>query len=470
MRARTPILTDKDVTMATEGALRVLAELGVACTHAAAAERLQEKSPVRLGHGRLRFPRETMEVHFEKKKRDLRTSYGEAAAREDGRFRMGGQWNCLNYLDPETGRHRGATYGEAVRLARLSEALGASGGPIPLAPGDVEPRLKTLVCEKIALLHTQGMGGWLTATDPEEIRLLADMYKAAGRRYALGLEGLITPLSFNPAVFDVYFQWCDDPCVDIGIMGSIPMAGATAPLVFPACLAIPLAEALALDYVFHVLSDGKLSCFDLRLEPFDMKAGSLAFGTPEQCLFIEAMCDFREKLFGIRPLRGTFRTNGKVLDAQTQIERTASFLWQASLGARTFGSVGQMSMDEVYSPAQAILDRETLRYGERLYRGLGDAAFRYDLDIVDIVRQGVEEGGFMVHETTVALFRDFYDMDRLSSASNLATWMAHGSRRLEEIAWDEAQRVADAHTYDLDDVRRRDVETLFERGVRKARA
>ena len=469
MRDRKPILTEKDVTMAYEGALRILSELGVACTHVVAVGRLQEKSGIRLRNGRLIFPREAMEAHFQKKRRDLRASYLEAAGTKDaGVFRLGGQWNCLNYLDPVTEVHRGCTYDEAVWLARLSEALGAKGGPIPLAPGDVDPRLRTLVCEKIALLHTKGMGSWLTATDPEEIRILAEMHKAAGRRYSLGLEGLITPLTFNSAVFDVYFTWCEDPDVDIGIMGSIPMAGATAPLVFPACLSIPLAEALALDYVFHILSDGRLSCFDLRLEPFDMKAGNLAFGTPEQCLFIEALCEFRERLFDIRPLHGTFRTNGKTLDAQTQIERTASFMWQAALGARTFGSVGQMSIDEVYSPVQAILDREILRYGERLYNGIGEESFRYDLDIVQIVREGIEDGGFMIHETTLDVFRSFYGMNRLFSASNLSAWKSAGGRRMEAAAWDEAQRVAAGHTFELEDGRRRDVEALFERGLRNA--
>ena len=470
MHTRTPLLNDKDFSMAYEGGLRILSELGVACVHKEAAERLQEKSGIRLKNGRLLFPKDEMEAYLEKKGKELRTEYLAAIALPDhDTFRMGGNWNCLNYLDPVTEEQRDCSYEEAVRLARLSEALGAKATPIPVAPGDTDPRLKTLVCEQIALLHTRGLGGWLTATDPEQIRVLTDMYKAAGRRYRLGLEGLITPLNFNPAVFDIYFDWCDDPDVDIGIMGSIPMAGATAPLVFPACLSLSLAEALALDYVFRVLSDGRLTNFDMRLDPFDMKAGNLAFGTPEYCIITEAMCAFREYLFDVKPLRGVFRTNGRTTDAQTQIERTASFMFQASLGMRTFGSVGQMSIDEVYSPVQAILDREILRYGERLYRGIGEDCFRYDLDIVQIVREGVEDGGFMIHDTTLETFRSFYDMERLSSASNLSTWKSMGGRKLEALAWDEAQRVADGHVYNLEDGRRKEVEKLFESHIQKVR-
>ncbi len=441
MRDRHPLVKPQEFERARDGALRLLAEYGVACPHALAAECLQAKSGIRLVDGRLRFPRDEVEAHLERKRQAIQAAHRAAqAAPGAGAFTMGGHWNCLTYLDPETGTQRGATYDEAVRLAKFSESLGARVVPVPLAPGDVDPAFKTIACERIALLHTRGLGGWLTATDPAQIRLLIGMYRAAGRRYKLGLEGLITPLRFNPAVFDLYFAWCDDPDVEIGIMGGIPMAGATAPLVFPANLALSLAEALALDYVMYVLSDGRSSHFD-----------------------------FREFLFGVRSTHGSFRTNAKTVDAQALLERTACFMFQASLGCRSFGAVGQMSMDEVYSPVQAVLDREILKHGERVYRGFPDHCFDDGYDIVQLVKEGSEEGTFMVHETTVSTFRSFYDMDRLATTLNLSAWQAAGARTMQAAAWDEARRIMGEHDYELPDDRRREVDRLYDAYLRSVR-
>jgi trimethylamine:corrinoid methyltransferase-like protein len=470
MRDRTPLVKTQEFERARDGALRLLEEYGIACPHALANERLQAKSGIRVVDGRLRFPRDEVAAHLERKRQAIQAGHRAAqAAPGAGAFRMGGHWNCLTYLDPATGAQRGCTHEEAVRLAKLSEMLGARVVPVPLAPGDVDPAFKTIACERIALLHTRELGGWLTATDPAQIRLLIEMYRAAGRRYKLGLEGLITPLRFNPAVFDLYFEWRDDPGIEIGIMGGIPMAGATAPLVFPANLALSLAEGLALDYVMYLLSDGATSHFDFRLEPFDMKAGNLVYGTPEYCLLAELLSDFREFLFGVRSTHGSFRTNAKTVDAQAIMERTACFMWQASLGCRSFGAVGQMSMDEVYSPVQAVLDREILKYGERVYRGFPDDCFDAETDIVQLVKEGSEDGTFMVHETTVDTFRSFYDMDRMATTLNLSAWQAAGSRRMEETAWDEAQRLMNAHAYELPDDRRLAVDRLYDEYMRSVR-
>lgn len=458
------ILKDSDIKTVHDSALRVLDEVGILCQHKKAAGLLADGGEARYEGGRLYFRPEAIEALFEEKKAEFARSEAEASAKPT-EFSLGGHWNCLEYCDPDTNMPRPATVEEACDMARLSEALGADGGPIPVAPGKINPRLRTLECERIALVHTRKHGGWLTATDGEEIRILADMHKAAGRRYTLGLEGLITPLKLNPVVFDTYFAWRDDPDVDIGIMGGIPVAGSSAPLAFPSCLVLPLAEGLALDYIFKTLSAGSLRCFDMRLEPFDMRYTNLAFGTPEHCLIIQVMCELREGLFGIKPRHGTFRTNGKAVDAQTMLERTACFFFQAALGARKFGSVGQMSMDEVYSPVQAVLDREILEYGKRVFFGIGEDCWMREKDAVEIIREGVAENGFLLNDATVGMFRNFYGFGRLSEASNLNGWRNRGGRKMEDKAWDQAQTLIKSAGYRLDAQAEKDVNRIYSKGM-----
>lgn len=457
-----PILTPKDCRDILEGAVRVLDEVGIQCDHEKAIALLIENGGVRHQNGRIYLDKDAMMAFYEQRRAEALAAEAVAAPAQ---WAMGGQWNCLELCDPETNQPRPATLEDCVAMTKLAVSLGAKTGPIPVAPGVVPPRLRTLECERIALLHTPGMGGWLTATDADEVRLLRDMHRAAGRRYSLGLEGLITPLKLNPVIFDTYFEHKDDPDIDIGIMGGIPVAGSTAALVFPANFVLPLAEDLALDFLSRSLSGGKLRCANLRLEPFDMRWANLAYGTPEQCLLIQAGCELRRELFGSLPRHGTFRTNGKVVEAQTMLERSMSFLWQAALGARIFGSVGQISLDEVYSPVQAVLDRETLEYGRRLFTGISERCWDRETDVVQIIAEGVADNGFLAHDSTVGMFRAFYGAGRMSEASNLNGWRTRGAVKLEDKARTEAKRLIDAYDWHLDEQRSADVEKIYRQGV-----
>jgi trimethylamine:corrinoid methyltransferase-like protein len=248
-------------------------------------------------------------------------------------------------------------------------------------------------------------------------------------------------------------------------MGGIPVAGTTAPLVFPASLVLSLAEALALDWIMATLSDGRHTVFNVRLDPFDMRSANLLFGSAEWCIMSQCIRELMKGLFGTAGRGGAFRTNGKRVDAQTMMERTASFLWQAMMGARMFGAVGQLCIDEVYSPVQAVLDRELVRYGARLIAGIPVACWQPGLDAVALIREGVAENGFLTHDTTSRLYREFYDLTRLASAENLNTWRRGKKASLEERAWDEAAALIAAHDFELEGAARREVEKLYERGA-----
>lgn len=453
------VLKPGDAQRIQDGAIRLLCEHGIACSHKKGAELLVEKGGITYKNERLLFDRERTEAFLEQLKREQ--SLLQDSTEQAIHFSMGGNWNSLELCDPATNRPRPANTGEAIWCARLSSLLGGEKCPIPVVPSDVPIRLRTVACERIAVTHTPCLGGWLTATDPEEIRVIAAMHQAAGRKYVLGLEGLITPLRVNPVVFDTYFEWCDSPDLDIYIMGGIPVAGTTAPMPFPANLMVSLAETIALDYIFNALSDGKHRCFNLRMELADMKNANLSFGTPEQCLCFQAVYEMAYELFGIKPAGGAFRTNGKVVDAQTLTERMGSFLFQAAFGARRFGGVGQICLDEVFSPVQAMLDKEILRYGERLFGGMPEECFDRELDIIELLEEGESLNGFLAHETTGSRFRSIFDLGRLSSASFLSEWKQGGMKTLEILVWEEGKKMLTDYDFELPAENRREVDRLY---------
>lgn len=446
-----PYLDKQKIDEIYQYALKTLAEIGVGCPSHKAIDILKEKTKITHKNDRIYFNQQELDEYFQKRKLNIRSD------KDDMEFEIVSHWSMFEICDPITNMPRAATEKEAIDMARLTEQLGAKNCPIPVSCGDVPPVLRTLEAEKIGLIYTKHHSGRLTATNFSEIRYLIDMNQACGRKYKLALEGLISPLKFNERVFDVYFEFYQQEDVDIEIFTAIPMAGATAPLVFPANLVQVLAEGIALDFVFNILSDGKHNYFGLRLDPFDFKSANIVFGSPQWCLFHKALKELWKGLIGDENIYGSFRTNARNVDGQALIERTGSFLFQAVMGVRKFSAVGQISIDEVFSPVQAMLDLEILKY----VKGLCQSYPFIDSDILSIIKEGIEQKEFISSKTTVENFRSMFDMSMMSTADNLNTWRAKGSRDLQAVAWEAAQKLINDYSYELDSDKRKDVELIY---------
>lgn len=446
-----------------ENALELLEETGIEFQDGTLFPKIREKVPCVYKNQRIHFPREKMRKFFEMR----RLMHLASQKAEEEKITMGGGWHSWYLCDPLNNQPHPASFEDAVKMARLAEQLGAGRGPVPVAPQGIHPMLHTLECERIALCYTEKMGGCLTATDPQEIQILKEMNQAADRRYLLALEPLISPLRLNSEVLEIYFRWRDDPDIDITIFTPIPMAGATAPLVFPAALVQTLAEALAQDYLFYQLSDGKqLDGFSLRLDAFDMRCGNIMFGSPEWCLFRQAVVELWNTLVGGKYVSGMFRTNSRCVDAQAIMERTASFMYQMEMGIRHFSAVGQMAVDEVFSPVQAILDAELVKYGNRILRGI-DSVWLEPEESKAALLEGIQNHGFLEADSTLDYFRETYDMSRMTDSRNTMAWKAAGMPETEQTAWIEAQKLIECHTFAIEPYKKKEIDQLFERYASK---
>lgn len=438
-----------------EDALRVLAEVGVACAHEATIARLREQGGVEHRNGRLRFDiaitREAALSH-----RDTTP-----APPDDLTLTMNGCWAGLQYCDPETGVVRPGTTDEVIAMTRLWEARGYTGVP-PLQPGDVSPRLVTLACERIGLLHSSRLGGSMTVTNPREVQFLMDMNLAAGRRYTLVEQVPISPLRFDDHGLETIHRFLGNPDLNVSVTSSIPMAGATCPLDPRAAMVQSVAEAIAHDRLCHALGLGP-GGMGLRVEPFDFQYSFIVFGSPEWCLYRVLVRQMHEFLSGRPPRGGMFRSVAKRPDEQAAAERMASVLWQALLGIRRFGAVGQLSVDEIFSPQQAVIDQEILAYVQRIVRGHDFSAAT--LDPVAVIAQGVTEGSFIGVEDTVLRFREMYDFPSLFRHWTMGRWHTAGQPSLLAEAWERAQAEIASCTFALPADQEREVERVYTEAV-----
>jgi trimethylamine--corrinoid protein Co-methyltransferase len=433
-----------------EDALRVLAEIGVACTHPGTRERLEAWGGVTFGGDWVLFAPDRVREHLAAAR-----ALPPAEAIEDVRFTLGGCWAGLQYCDPETGQVRPATSEDAAQMARLWDARGLSG-VVPLMPGDVPPALATVEAERIALLNSRSLGGYLTVLDPPEVELLIDMNQVVGRRYRLMEQVGISPLRLDEGGLDTALRYLDDPRVEVHLAGFIPMAGVTCPLDPRSAAVQSIAETLAMDCLRAALGLGG-GDLGIRIEPFDMQYSGIVFGSPEWCLY-GALAMYVSAYLSGRPQRGgRFRSVAKAPDPQAACERTASALWQALLGARHFGAVGQLSVDEVFSPQQAVIDREILGYVERVVRGL---ELGRETGALALIRQGVAAGHFMGAEDTLDRYRDFYRFPNLFRHWGLQRWRAEGAPSILEQAWARAQAEIASSNWRLEEGQAREVECI----------
>ena len=450
-----PPWSSSDLERILDDALRVLEDIGVECAHEAAGRRLADWKGTSYVAGRVHFAPASVREYLA----EGPTASEELPEQDDVPFALGGCWAALYYCDPETQDVRPASSQEAAQMARLWDARGLRG-VVPLVPGDVPPGLVTLAAERIALENSRHLGGSLPASDPEQVRFLMDMNLAAGRRFHLLEHVGISPLRLDPGGLERALQFANNPDVRVTLGGFMAMAGATAPLDPRSALVQSVAETIGFDILCTRLdlAGGGLG---LTMDPFDFEYATISFGSPEWCLYRVLVFQIIEHLTG-RPVRGGgFRSTGKRPDPQANCERTASVLWQALLGVRRFGGVGQLAIDEVFSPQQAVLDREILGYVERLISGMDVDGT--DIDAVELIRKGIREGSFIGLADTVSRFRDFYYFPDIFRHWSLGRWRAEGKPSILGEAWTRAREEMATSTFALRDDQRKEIDRIYEK-------
>ena len=124
-------------------------------------------------------------------------------------------------------------------------------------------------------------------------------------------------------------------------------------------------------------------------------------------------------------------------------------------------------MDEVFSPAQLMIDCEIRDYALQVVQGLvADEQFD-DVAVLQEVLQNTDDSlPFMTHPTTIANYRAVFRNPRLFHREHQQsdTW---GSEDIIEHAQTEARRLIQTHTYRLDGDRLREIERIYVRAQRE---
>ncbi|MDH4179158.1 MAG: trimethylamine methyltransferase family protein [Armatimonadota bacterium] len=448
-------LSPAQVQMIHDAVLTVLEETGLACEHPPTVEAATSTPGVRFENGRLKFAPEVVED---------RIARARAAGKKhqpEQRLRVTGPWTCFNIIDVDTDQVRPSTASDAAAMLKLAASFNEDGPP-PVYPCDLDERLQVLWLEKACLELTPGLGGAMVSHEPETIRWIGKLHAAAGRRYTLALQFVISPLRLDHLALDLFWRFKDDPLINVSpSICPIPTGGMTAPLFASGLLAQSIAESIGGMIVAERLKlIGPDALLPVRVDYGDMRYLTVGYSLPENVMIQVLLRDLAEHFAGYRLQWIYLDTNAKRADAFAAADRMAYLLMLGLAGFRHFFmGAGQMSMDEIFSPAQFIIDMEMGRYVQHILDGMpwhGDPA-----EVARTVAEGVAEENFIAHDTTLTALRHLFE-SQLFQRSNVGQWRGAGEPTIEQLALGRARAAIESYHFELDPGRQAELDRTFQ--------
>jgi trimethylamine:corrinoid methyltransferase-like protein len=409
---------EKQLSLILEEALRLLEEYGMQCRSREAKDLLKGSFGGSVcSDDRITFAREDVREYIDAF-RSWNLAQQEKTGEQQG-FSMNQSWSCLQLADAARGVHRTAGEEDVVRIIRFLDAFDVSGAVSPVVLGDCPVHLRDLKATALCLKHSPVYGAPTHTPDEQELAYYKAMAQAAGKRIPILAMLVNSPMRYDDRVLDFVNANLSSPELIIELTGGLPCAGSTSALTFPASAIQTVAESLAASLFAYAAAGVFLEPY-LRNDPFDMRYGNYTIAGPVYALQDQIGRKMTEYITGAKRSWGYFLSMSPWPDQQAAYERTVSCWLQALSGARIFHGSGQLCSDEVYSPEQVVIDREILRSCERFISG---AEWDDNIEAArTVLKEGLDRGEFLDHESTLEHFRSWQYDSRLFPARNLGQW------------------------------------------------
>jgi trimethylamine--corrinoid protein Co-methyltransferase len=348
------------------------------------------------------------------------------------------------YLDPDTDRFEPWTLPLVLRYLKIAHHLGHTSGfisvtfPIRGVPeAAIEPFFHYLAFK---LQGTSAAG----VTDVGRCPCVLEMCEAAaaqlgddGRPLFRGVVYLVSPLKFGHQEARV-FEFFAERGIRIGI-GHMLSAGGTAPVTLAGALALNLAQDLFTNIVHRAWFGGRSLGLGCSVSPLDMRTGMYCYGRPEQELCNVAMAQMARR-YGAPYGGHCGHTDAKRPSVEAGFQKAMGAIPSLLACGQTSIACGLLSVDEVFSPVQMILDDEMVSALGRFARGFEVSEETLAFDAIREVGPG---GTFLASEHTARHHRGELWEPRVFSRHMLPAWQQRGSKMDVDLARDIVHDLAE---------------------------
>jgi len=349
-----------------------------------------------------------------------------------------------------------------IEATKLLDVLSLSGPPG--CPTDVPPLLQPVVQYWVAATYSRHRRG---PVDPKsEITLPYIMEMAAVLENPLRSLPvyIFSPLTFCSESLKCVLKF-KDKLSSVGV-SNMPSVGCTAPINTGDAFALSAAEVIGSAILLKELIDLPIS-WSIGLFPIDLHSLAMVFGSPENFLFQLAHFEVNAYFHGTRwyPAAGNIHTNAKLPGTQACAEKASLMTAGALLGARSFGSVGTLSLDEVFSAEQLLYDLEIKDHVQRLIEGL-DGNCDPERCLKDVM-DGIQQKTFVGLDTTLNNYRNFYWHPKLFERQFFSAWEGEGAQTIRQKAHAMIRELLSQHEYELEGELRNELDKILAKAKAK---
>jgi len=423
-------LTKRQVETIHRGALRVLAEVGVRVEHEAVRKRLT-RAGGQCGAGQaVRFPSKTVErLIAEAPKRKP------ARARATVSARVGVYGS--RYLDPATDalldfdEDRLGRYAALARSMHHVQDTNILGVPFPVegVPAAYQPLAEKLYAWK----HGLRPGGSVLFTGLCEP--LLEMFQCHAAAHGRSTEEVFAAAGYMISPLRLARPECEQLLffAERGLrmwIGHLPSQGGTAPVSFAGAMVLALAEQLFLYLLSRSFWDQAELALGGEVAVVDMRRGCTRYGRPEQQRTNAAFADVA-RFYGCSCRGHTGGTDAKLPSHEAGAQKAAGALLTALATGHGSISAGLLSMDEICSPVQMVLDDDLTGGLKALLAG--PVVDETECAFQEILAAG-PGGNHLGTEFTARRFRKCLYQPRTWSADNLSAWQAVGRKADVDLA------------------------------------
>ncbi len=450
-------IAEFDVKKVHSDACRLLECVGIHVPSADLRERLEKTGKVKFSGERALLNGEVVEEFVE----ELRNrSSGNMGSECKELVIFPSSWSFF-YVDPislEVKPYDKEHLKQFTKLVDSFRNMGVGGS----APGwvqDEPPLMRPIVSYYIQCRYSRGAHFPGIAYEIRVLKWMKEMGEVMGHDFGIGVE-TFSPLSFSGNSLDVLVYFSNE-IREVGL-DPMPIMGITAPLDRHAAWAQSVAENVG-GYILLRLLGFERVYPSFRLFTGSMRSGVISFGAPEYALLLLMRIKVREFYNIPIGVAESMLTTAKLPDHHAATEKATLTLFAALVGYRVFEGAGTLSLDEIFSPQQFIIDMEVRDYIARILRGAGGMSNR---DAIELVQEGLEDGNFLAAPFTASEWRNVYWCPRLFHQTPFSQWKKMPKRLLED-AWEIAREKIAEHDYELDGDKVRELEAIVQKASKE---
>lgn len=341
------------------------------------------------------------------------------------------------YLDPETDRFMPWTEERVARYTKLAHYLPEVrnshmlGCPIEELPHKVHPLWQRLLAWKYCTVS--GGSIWDIRLCPYIAEMCEVMAAASGktpRDWFAGTIYLNSPLRLAASEAE-HFLYFEDRGWPVGI-SHMMSAGGSAPATLAGAVTLFLAESMFLNVIRRAYHGDRTLSVPCTISILDMKSLMYPYGRPERVIANVMMAQVA-RWYGASFSGHCGHSDAKRPSGEAGAQKVLTALPVLMAGGRCSISAGLLSVDEIFSPIQMILDNEIAGAMRRLTR---PCQVSDETIAADLIRQVGPGGVFTGEDHTAAVYRAEHWQPSLWSREMYASWAAGDGKTAEQRAQD----------------------------------